>query len=36
MLTVSMHAAEGTSIELLLIVIVSISIGIYTINKKKN
>ena len=35
MLTVSMHVAEGASIELLLMVIVAISIGLYTINKKK-
>ena len=34
-LTVSMHVAEGASIELLLIVIVAISIGIYIMNKKK-
>ena len=30
-----MHVVEGASIELLLMVIVAISIGIYTINKKK-
>lgn len=35
MLTVSMHVAEGTNIELLLTVIVAISIGIYIMNKKK-
>ena len=35
MLTVSMHVAEGVSIERLLIVIISISIGIYIMNKKK-
>ena len=35
MLTVSMHVAEGASIELLLMDIVAISIGLYTINKKK-
>lgn len=35
MLTVSMHVAEGASIELLLMVIVAISIGLYTMNKKK-
>ena len=34
-LTVSMHVAEGASIELLLTVIVAISIGIYIMNKKK-
>lgn len=34
-LTVSMHVAEGASIELLLMVIVAICIGLYTINKKK-
>lgn len=36
MLTVSMYVAEGASIELLLIGIVTISIYIYTINKKIN
>lgn len=35
-LTVSMHVADGVSIELLLMTIIAISIGIYTINKKKN
>ena len=35
MLTVSMHVAEGTNIELLLTIIVAISIGIYIMNKKK-
>ena len=35
MLTVSMNVAEGVSIELLLMAIVAISIGLYTINKKK-
>ena len=35
-LTVSMHVSEGASIELLLIAIVVISIGIYTMNKNKN
>ena len=35
MLTLSMHVVEGASIELLLIVIVAISIGIYIMNKKK-
>ena len=35
MLTVSIHIAEGSSIELLLIAILAISIGIYTMNKKK-
>ena len=35
MLTVSMHVADWASIELLLIVIVTISIGLYTTNKKK-
>lgn len=35
MLTVSIHVAEGASIELLLMARVAISIGVYTINKKK-
>ena len=35
MLTVSTHVAEGSSIELLLMMIVAISIGLYTINKNK-
>ena len=35
MVTVSMHVADGASIELLVISIVAIGIGIYTINKKK-
>lgn len=35
MLTVSMYLVEGASIEILLIAIVAISIGIYTMNKKK-
>ena len=35
MLTLSMHVADGLSIEILLIAIVALSIGLYTLKKKK-
>ena len=34
-LAVSMHVAEGISIEILLIAIVALSVGLYTFKKKK-
>ena len=32
-LTISIHIAEGVSIELLLIIVVAISIGVYAMKK---